>query len=103
MSSRFEGFGMVLIEAMACGLPVISFNCPDGPSDIITDGEDGFLVENGNIETLADKICYLIENEGLRMKMGQNARESVKRYFPDEIMNKWITLFETLKNEPITH
>ena len=103
MSSRFEGFGMVLIEAMACGLPVISFNCPDGPSDIITDGEDGFLVENGNIKKLADKICYLIENEGLRMKMGQNARESVKRYFPDQIMKKWIDLFETLKKESKTH
>jgi len=97
MSSRFEGFGMVLVEAMACGLPVISFNCPNGPSDIIKDGEDGFLVENGNIQELAERICFLIENENLRIIMGKKARENVKRYLPDRIMEKWITLFESLK------
>ncbi len=101
MSSRFEGFGMVLIEAMACGLPVISFDCPDGPSDIITDGEDGFLVENANIGKLADKICCLIDDKALRAKMGLTARENVKRYFPDVIMQKWIDLFETLNNESV--
>jgi len=98
MSSRFEGFGMVLIEAMACGLPVISFDCPDGPSDIIKDGEDGLLVENGNISKLADSILKLIENEDLRIRMGQKARENVKRYNHDIIMQKWVELFHTLKH-----
>jgi len=97
MSSRFEGFGMVLIEAMACGLPVISFNCPDGPSDIITDNEDGFLVENENVQLLAEKISVLIENEDLRIDMGQKARENVKRYSQDIVMQKWIDLFQSLK------
>jgi len=97
MSSRFEGFGMVLIEAMACGLPVISFNCPVGPANIIKDNEDGFLVEDGNIQQFAEKICLLIENEELRIKMGKNARENVKRYNQENIMKKWISLFESFK------
>ena len=97
MSSRFEGFGIVLVEAMACGLPTISFDCPNGPSDIITDGEDGFLVENGNIKQLSKKISFLIENEGTRISMGKKARENVKRFLPNEVMKKWIDLFEYLK------
>ena len=97
MSSRFEGFGIVLVEAMACGLPTISFDCPNGPSDIITDGEDGFLVENGNIKQLSKKISFLIENEGTRISMGKKARENVKRFLPNEVMKKWIDLFESLK------
>lgn len=97
MSSRYEGFGMVLIEAMACGVPVVSFDCPNGPSDIVTNGEDGFLVKNGDIEALAEKMCYLIENENKRIEMGEKARENVKRYMPDIIMEKWIDLFNSLK------
>lgn len=99
MSSRFEGFGMVLIEAMACGLPTISFDCPNGPADIIANNEDGYLVTNGNIAELAEKINYLIENEETRKSMGIKARENVKRYLPDKVISKWIELFESLKNQ----
>ncbi|MFA7044022.1 MAG: glycosyltransferase family 4 protein [Bacteroidales bacterium] len=98
MSSRFEGFGMVLIEAMACGLPVISFDCPMGPSNIINNNEDGFLVKDGDIQQFAEKICYLIDHEGIRIQMGQKARENVKRYNQETIMQKWIELFQSLKN-----
>ena len=95
LSSRFEGFGMVIIEAMACGVPPVSFTCPCGPKDIITDGKDGLLVENGDIEGLADKICYLIEHEDVRRKMGIQARTDVERFKIEHIAREWKKLFET--------
>lgn len=96
MSSRYEGFGMVLIEAMACGVPCISFNCPFGPSDIIANDEDGFLVENGNTEILADKLMQLIDDENLRKQMGSRAKANVKRFLPEVICKQWDELFKSL-------
>ena len=81
---------------MSCGLPVVAFNCPYGPSDIITDGVDGFIVEDRNIETFADRICQLIENPALRKKMGNAGVKSSKRYRSEQIMPKWIDLFQKL-------
>lgn len=98
LSSRNEGFGLVLIEAMANGIPCVAFNCHQGPSDIIKDRKDGLLVEDGNINDLADKICYMIENEDIRRNMGIKARENVKRYLPDYVMPMWIQLFNNLDN-----
>lgn len=94
MSSRYEGLPMVLIEAMSCGLPIVSFDCECGPREVITDGKDGFLVEPNNIKLLAEKICVLIENEIVRKQMGVNALLSVNRYAKEPIMKKWIDLFE---------
>lgn len=97
MSSRFEGFGMVLIEAMSYGLPCVSFDCPYGPSDIITDYKDGILIENGNIQSFADAIIKLIENQSLRQDMGENAQVKAQNYVPEKIMQKWDALFKSLK------
>lgn len=96
MTSRTEGFGMVLIEALANGLPVIAYDCPCGPRAIIQNNENGFLVENGNIDSFVQKIELLIEDENLRMQMGENAQESTKKYNIDSIMQQWKSFFEDL-------
>lgn len=96
MSSRFEGFGMVLLEAMACGVPCISFDCPYGPADIIRNGEDGFLVEHLNAKALADSICQLIEQPELRKQFGRKAKKNIIRYSKDNIMKQWTELFNEL-------
>ena len=96
LSSRYEGLPLVLIEAMSAGLPCVSFTCPCGPRDCIKDGEDGILVEAGNIEKLADGICQLIENESLRKQMGVTARCNAVRFQEKNIMHRWIELFESL-------
>jgi len=96
LSSRFEGFGLVLTEAMSFGIPCVAFNCPYGPSDIITDGEDGLLVENGSTDALAEGICRLIENKGLRRQLGQNAKLSIQRYAIENVMPQWDKLFTSL-------
>ena len=95
-SSRFEGFGMTLIEAMSCGVPCISFDCPHGPRNIITDGKNGYLVEPNNIEALAERICHLIENEELRKEMGKEARKRAEDFTEEKIMKQWIDLFENI-------
>ncbi len=92
-SSRFEGFGLTIIEAMACGLPVVSFDCPWGPQSIIVNNENGFLVENGDVEKLANTMLMLIKDDGQRAKMGENAIESVNRFRIDQIAQKWLSLF----------
>lgn len=96
LSSRYEGFGMVITEAMGCGVPPISFACPCGPRDIIKDGVNGLLVEDGNIEDMAKKICYLIENEDKRQEMGKQAYLDAQKYKMENIALQWKKLFETV-------
>ncbi|UTJ05791.1 glycosyltransferase family 4 protein [Arcobacter roscoffensis] len=96
LSSRHEGFGMVLVEAMSFGVACVSFDCPHGPKDIISNGEDGFIVENGNINKFADKLIYLIENENKRLEFGHKALENVKRFDIENIALEWERLFNQL-------
>ena len=95
-TSRFEGFGMGIVEAMACGLPVVAFDCLWGPRSIITDGEDGLLVENGHIEKMAETILSLINHPERISEMGMNARRNVLRFNIDAVAKKWKRLFDSL-------
>lgn len=94
LSSKFEGFGLVLVEAMSCGIPVVSFDCPYGPSEIISDTKDGLLVENGNVGQLSEKMEWMMSHETERAKMGTQARLSAKRYEISHIMSIWEELFK---------
>ncbi len=96
LSSRYEGFGLVVTEAMACGVPPVSFACHCGPRDIIREGEDGFLVERENIGQLAEKIIYLIEHEDERKEMGRKGRINVERFRMEVICKQWQELFESV-------
>jgi glycosyltransferase involved in cell wall biosynthesis len=96
MTSRTEGFGMVLMEAMALGLPCVAYDCPVGPQSIIANNENGFLVEDGNIDSFVQKVELLIEDESLRIEMGKNAKKSISKYDLETIMQQWKSLFEEL-------
>lgn len=96
MSSNYEGFGMVLVEAMSCGVPAVAFDCQCGPKDIVRHGERGLIVENGDIEGLADAMMKIMGDEGLRKRMGENAKRVVETYSEERVMGLWVNLFEEI-------
>jgi glycosyltransferase involved in cell wall biosynthesis len=96
LPSLYDGFGLVLTEAMVCGVPCIAFDCECGPSEILTDKEDGLLVELKNVNLLAEKMDLLISNETLRQEMGRRAKENVHKFDIDKIMLLWQAYFEKL-------
>ena len=97
MSSNYEGFPMVMIEAMACGLPVVTFDFKCGPRDIIKDEENGLIVPDGDIQALADAMMRLMANESLRQTMSVEARKVTETYSEEVVMGKWVSLFEEVQ------
>ena len=95
-TSLFEPFGLVIPEAMSCGLPVVAFDCPYGPSEIITDGVDGFLIKNDDEAMFADCLSLLMSDKSLRYRMGLSAALAAKRYYAERIMPQWQALFESI-------
>lgn len=98
MTSRFEGFGMVLVEAQSCGVPAVAFACKCGPSEIIADGEDGYLVEPGDVDALAGRTLALMGDSSLREAMGAAACRNSERFDISRIMPRWEKLFGELKD-----
>lgn len=96
MSSNYEGFPMVMVEAMSCGLPVVSFDFKCGPKDIIRDGENGILVSNGDIRGLAGAMMELMSDLERRKSMSAEARKVVDTYSESTVMQKWTRLFTGL-------
>lgn len=95
LSSRYEGFGMVILEAMSNGLPCIAFDCPCGPSDMISNKSDGILVEAGNIDQLSNEIINLIEDKDLRWALSLNIPTKIEQFSEESVMKRWMVLFNS--------
>lgn len=96
LTSYYEGFSLVLLEAQRHGVPCVAFDCPFGPRSIINDSKNGFLVEDGDIRLFADRVCYLIENEKLRKQFAQVGLEHVKSFDVHIVIKQWEKLFKSL-------
>lgn len=96
LSSRYEGFSLVILEGMSCGVPFVSFDCPYGPRNIIRNGEDGLLVNYLDSQALADGINHLIEDENYRRQLGTQARKNIMRFSKESVMKQWDEFFKSL-------
>ena len=96
MTSYYEGFALVLLEALKHGVPCVAYDCPFGPASIIEDNRCGYLIDNGNINVFAKKLCTLMNDENARKNFSKESIKRSKDFAIDTIMGKWINLFESL-------
>ncbi|MEU8826292.1 glycosyltransferase family 4 protein [Streptomyces sp. NPDC048636] len=96
VTSSLESFGMTIVEAMRCGLPVVSTDCPHGPAEIIDNGVDGRLVPTGDADAVAGALLDLINNDELRQQMGQAALKDSARFDPSRVAGRYESLFADL-------
>lgn len=99
LSSRYEGMPLVMVEAMSVGLPLVSFDCPRGPAELVRDGLNGFLVPDGDIEGFASALLRVVEDDGLRERLGRQALADARNYDMSVIGRRWRDLFEKLLSE----
>lgn len=99
MTSRYEGLPLVLLEAKQYGLPIVSFDCPTGPSEIILDGENGYLIKNFDVKQMSQKIVELIRNDELRLRFSRNAMLDTDKFNKKRIIEQWIELIEEMTGE----
>ncbi|MFI3227143.1 MAG: glycosyltransferase family 4 protein [Clostridia bacterium] len=96
LPSRYEGFPMVLLEAMVKGLPIVAFDCFTGPSEMIVDGKNSFLAEDGNVDQFAEKLNLLLNDEALREEFSNGNKLKVKEFYLENIVNQWENMIKTL-------
>ena len=99
MTSRYEGFGMVLLEAKVKKLPLVSFDIDSGPSDIIEDGVSGYLVPPFDTDAMAERICELIEHPELRQKFSDHAWDNIDKFRKEAVVQKWVELIDGLAGD----